>query len=157
MHMVSFLHQGVPKQTFLFISGNGHANRCRVSFRKLFQGYIIFHGFVILSHPFHRCFQKPHTICRLPLQLDQFCLLVQQMLHQLRIVIRTQQHFPNVGQTKAHILQGSNPIGNRKLILTVIPIAGKRVNLCRLQQTDLIIMAQHTNADSGQLGKISDF
>ena len=63
----------------------------------------------------------------------------------------------NLPQAKPHIPQRRDPPSHRQLVLAVITIAGGGINGCRGQQTNLVIVAQHADADPGQLGKFSDF
>ena len=54
------------------------------------------------------------------------------------------------GQAEAHVLEGRDPSGDGKLGLPVIAVAGIGVDPHGTEQADLIIVAQHTDTDSGQ-------
>ena len=51
---------------------------------------------------------------------------------------------------EAHILQGGDAARYRELILSVIPIIREAVDPGWLQTADLILVAEHSEADSGQ-------
>ena len=52
-------------------------------------------------------------------------------------------------EAEPHILQGGDPCRRSQLIGAVIAVAAKGIHRRRDQQTNFIVMAQHTNAHSG--------
>ena len=59
-------------------------------------------------------------------------------------------HAAHVGEGKAHVPQGRDPADLRQLILAVIAVIRFRINIRRVQQANLVVVAQHTDTDSGQ-------
>ena len=95
--------------------------------------------------------QKSQPSCGIRSLLLQLDLPDGEIVVNLFPVFATGKDFANQGQTEAKILQGSDSTDNGQLILTVVTIAGMRINGGRREQVDFIVMAQHANADSGQL------
>ena len=55
----------------------------------------------------------------------------------------------DISKGKAHILQSGDTPCSRELILSVIPVIREAVDFSRFQKTDLIIVTEHSDADSG--------
>ena len=56
----------------------------------------------------------------------------------------------NVRQGEPHLFQGGDPSHGQKLIFSIIPVTGKMIDFRRLQQSDIIIVTEHSDAYSGQ-------
>ena len=111
---------------------------------------------LFLSQPFEGCVQK----CQLARRI--LCLGLQlrppdrkERLQPLTVVIDL-EHPDDVGEGEAHVLQRGDAARRGQLILPVIPIIREAVDLDGLQESDLIVVAQHSDADPGQLRKFSD-
>ena len=104
---------------------------------------------MLLSQPLSGRFQKHQLILRLLLRFRQLTLSLREVLVQLLAVVVNLQHPRDVGQGKTHVLQRGDPRGRVQLFLTVIAVPGKCIDLGRLQQPDIIVMTEHSDAHSG--------
>ena len=88
--------------------------------------------------------QPPRRFLRL--EPDRFPL-VQQALFQQIPVLPPLQQLRRVAELEAHVLQGSDAACREKLGLAVIAVAGEGIDGLRRQESDLVIVSQHTDAD----------
>ena len=72
------------------------------------------------------------------------------------VVIQLQQ-LSDFRQMKAHVLERCDAPDGWQLVLVIVAVVGEPVDVDRAQQPNLVVMPEHADADSGQLGKISDF
>ena len=141
----------------MIVAGNRHAHAGGIALGQGLQSNVVFHGVVILSQLLPGRLQQPQPILRLFQQFAQLRLFyAKKIVHGIRIIV-VLQNSANGGDSEAHVLQRGDAPGYGKLIFAVIPVAGKAIDLRRPQQAGLIVMAQHADADSGQLREFSNF
>ena len=59
------------------------------------------------------------------------------------------QYFSNGRQPEPHILQGIDFPGNGELTFMIVPVTGIGIDFHGVQQSQLVIVAQHSDTDSG--------
>ena len=138
------------------IAGEGHADAGRPPLGQIFQSNAVFHGAFILSQLCTGRVQEAQPLPRLRQEGLQHPLLLRQMAVQLLPSAVLQQR-PDGGQAEAHVPQGGDAPRRGELLLAVVAVAGERVGVDGLEQPQLVVAAQHADAEPGQLGKGTDF
>ena len=149
IHPAGFAHQRAPHHALILIAGDGHLYGGGVALGDRFQRDIIAHG-LFLSQPFSGCVQKRQFARRVKREFFQLALPGGKIALQRLAVVVNFEDFHDIGEGKSHVLERCDPAHRRELILPVIPVIGEAVDLGGFQETDLVIMAQHADADSGQ-------
>ena len=116
-----------------------------------FESDIVLHGFVILSDAVESRIQKPQTACGLTGQRQKLLPLGKQAALQRIPVLIAAEQLADCGQAESHVLESRDPPGREELVLAVIAVAGVGVGFDGMEQADFVVMAQHTDTDSGQL------
>lgn len=155
VHVVGLGTEDTPHHALLLIAGNGHPHTGGIALRQGLDSNIISHS-IFLSQSFPRAVQQPQLPGHiLRLRLQRRLLGGKTFVQPLAVVIEV-QHPADVRQTEPHVLQRRDAAHGGQLGLTVIAVVGEPVDIRRVQQSDVVIMAQHPDADAGQLGKFSD-
>lgn len=155
VHVGGLGAENAPHRALRLIAGNGHPHTGGIALGQGLDSNIISHG-IFLSQSFPCAVQQPQLpghVLRLGLQ--HRLLGGKTFVQSLAVVIEV-QHPADVRQTEPHVLQRRDAAHGGQLGLAVIAVVGKPVDLRRVQQPDVVIMAQHPDADAGQLGKFSD-
>ena len=153
--MVGLFAEDVPDQALLLIAGDGHAAGGGVALRQGADGDIVVHAF-FLSQASPGAVQEPELLAdRLPLGFQLPLALGETRVQGFRVAVDRQQG-PDLRQGKAHVPQGRDTADHGELGFAVVAVVGEAVGLGGLQQSDGVIVAQHPDADPGQLGELSD-
>lgn len=67
------------------------------------------------------------------------------------------EQFANLGQGKTQVLQREDAVEPGQLVGRVVPVAGEAVHFSRLEQTDLVVVAQCLHRYLAESRKVSDF
>ena len=143
-----FRKKRLPGKALVLIAGQNHAHTGGLALGDDFDVDVIIHVF-FLSQPFSGGVQKQHSAGCFIGQNEQLRLPGCQIAVQPLPVVVDQQNFPNLRQTESHFFQGVDAVDRRQLFFAVIAVAGECVHFAGGQQADLVIVAQHPNADSG--------
>ena len=144
-------HKDVPQVSLPVVAGKDLADAGYLPLRQGLDGDIVVHLFFILSQPFDGCVQKPQPVqCLLNGGLHRCPLGQQARLHGGPVLPAGQQR-GRLCQGEPQAPQGGDPVGGHQLGRRVPAVAGPGIGLLRHQQADLIVVAQHPDADSGQL------
>ena len=120
---------------------------CSITFRYSFDRYIVTHV-LFLSQPFPGCIQEPHLPLRRFRYLLQFELTLHKVIIKLIPVFVDLKHLYDICQGEPHILECCDPPDHRQLLRTVITITRKLIYFSGFQQSDIIVMTKHSDADS---------
>ena len=135
VHVVGLAAQHVPHHALGVVAGDGHAHACGVTLGQGPDGHIVVHV-CFLSQPLTGCVQKPQFLRRVGGErLQPGALRGQAHIERRAVVVQAQR---------------GDASGGDELPLAVVAVAGHGIDLRRGEQPHLIIVAQHTNADSGQ-------
>ena len=146
---IGFAAQHLPHHALIFIAWNGHAHGGGIALRNGLDGDVIAHGF-FLPQPLAGCIQKRQLARRILGKGVQLGFARTQISVQPLPVLVDFQNTHDIRQREAHILQRRDAADDGQLILAVIAVIGEAVNLGGFEQADLIIVAQHSDADPGQ-------
>ena len=149
VHVVGLAAQHVPHHAHGVVAGDGHAHARGVALGQGLDGHIVVH-ICFLSQPLTGCVQKPQFLRRVGGERLQPGALRGQARIERRAVVINAQELARLAQTEAERAQRGDASGGDELPLAVIAVAGHGIDFRRGEQPHLIIVAQHTNADSGQ-------
>lgn len=132
------------------VAGEDLADAGYMPLRQGLDGDIVFHGFFFLSQPINGCVQEPQLVRRLPDgRLYRRPPGLQPPLHGVPVLPAGQQRC-RVRQGEPQAPQGGDAAGGQQLGGRVPAVAGPGVDVLRYQQADLVVVAQHADADPGQ-------
>ena len=132
------------------VAGEDLADAGYMPLRQGLDGDIVFHGFFFLSQPINGCVQEPQLVRRLPDgRLYRRPPGLQPPLHGVPVLPAGQQR-RRVCQGEPHVPQSSDTVGDHQLEGRILAVAGPGIGVLRHQQADLVVVAQHPDADSGQ-------
>lgn len=148
-HVVGLAAQHVPHHALGLVAGDGHAHARGIARGQSLDGHIVVHV-CFLSQPLTGCVQKPQFLRRVGGKCLQPGALRGQARIERRAVVIQAQQLARVAQAEAERAQRGDASGGDELPLAVVAVAGHGIDFRRGEQPHLIIVAQHTNADSGQ-------
>ena len=150
IHPPGFLRQLAPDHSLVLVAGNRHLYGCGIALGNGLDDNVVTHVF-FLSQPFPGCVQKRQFVFRILQCSLQFLPPGREELLQLLPVIIDLKNSDDIGKGETHLLQSGDAPRCRKLIFPVIPVIREAVDFRRFQKADFIIVAEHPDADPGQL------
>ena len=151
-----FAVEPLPEVALAVVGGHRVAQAHNLHGGDFLEGYIVLHTVIVLSQSFDGVFEDREPGAEVPRFLPHLGEAYRQVAAKAFRIVVLREDLPDRRQPEPHRLEGLDLTRRLQLPCAVVAVAGEGIHRLGGQQTDLIVVAQHLDADHRQLGKFAD-